>query len=493
MKIKALWILSIVLILMILSSCIPLVDVITLEQKNMTTGRVYYIKATYTQGFAPVSGAVLKFQYFDGSTWQDIRDAITGDTYFTTDSNGEAQISVLPIKSGTLKIRAVLQNDPDVYGEAQMSVSKTNWGILLFMIADNNLEDFAWEDYQETLNTNPDVFVISILDTTNYGDYIRVMDENGEWVNAPISSPGGGDINTGDPVWLSAALSFLYGVESNYKGLILWDHGSAWMYDSQVMSDDEPQPRIIGYDETSEDGLSIAEVREAIEDAFGSEKLDFLGMDACLMSSLEVAYELRNNARYFMASAFTEPGTGWDYSFLSYISSTTDPIMLGKLVIDGYFSSTDEQPLSLAMWDMSEIYNVAQAVSSLGFRLVDLMDDYLANRILGYLDYDVVHYGEGDYYSLVDIWDFAKAISNGESDPQLIQRANQVLSSLNSALIYGKMSPNLGSIGMSVFFPDSASDWNYFVDDLNTLLFYTDDAVSGWGYFLYNFLAELIY
>ncbi len=490
MKTWTLLVVSILTVVAFLSSCIPIGDMVTLEIPEMYTGRVYHVKATYTSGFSPVSGVRLKFQYYDGSSWRDLQDFLTGQEIFETDYNGEVEIAVFPVRSGTLKIKAVSIDNPEVYEEGQTSVSKATWGILLFMIADNNLEDFAWDDYNEAKNSNPEVFIVSILDTKSYGDYIRVLDENGDWVDAPLSHSG--DINTGDPSWLKSSLDFLRDLESQYKGLILWDHGSAWMYDSHVMSEND-QPRIIGIDETSGDGLSIAEVRQAIENSFGSQKIDLIGMDACLMSSLEIAYELRNNARYFLASAFSEPGSGWDYSFLEYISSSTDPVNLGMTIIDLYFSSTDVSPLSLALWDLSSIHDLASAVSNLGYRLVDVMnsDPDLIDRILDYYDYDVLHYGEDEYYLLVDIGDFAKALYNNEGDSQLRWRAQQTIYALESALVYGRMYPNLGSYGLSIFFPTTADGWNAFVSDLNVLSFYTYGDVPGLGYFLYNFLLNL--
>ena len=43
------------------------------------------------------------------------------------------------------------------------------------------------------------------------------------------------------------------------------------------------------------------------------QKFDLLGMDACLMSNIEVAYQVRNHVRYIVASEENEPADGWPY------------------------------------------------------------------------------------------------------------------------------------------------------------------------------------
>jgi len=137
----------------------------------------------------------------------------------------------------------------------------------------------------------------------------------------------------------------------------------------------------------SKDGLAIAEVRSALEEevmnSLRVDKLDFLGMDACLISSIEVAYELKRVSKYFLTSAFVEPGEGWDYKFLSEISNNTDPEDLGITIVNGYFeNNAGTENLSLVLWDMSYISNLASAISDLGSKLLNLLDYDLKNRIL---------------------------------------------------------------------------------------------------------------
>ncbi len=89
--------------------------------------------------------------------------------------------------------------------------------------------------------------------------------------------------------------------------------------------------------------LSTTDVREALtlvrEELMGGKRFEIVSFDACLMGMVEVMHELRNDARYGIGSAKTEPGDGWPYDkFLAPL--VADPTMdgegLGRIIVDEY-------------------------------------------------------------------------------------------------------------------------------------------------------------
>ncbi len=68
--------------------------------------------------------------------------------------------------------------------------------------------------------------------------------------------------------------------------------------------------------------------------------LDLLGFDACLMGLFEVAYQVRNGARYLVFSQANEPSSGWAYDwFLRAVGSgaaALDGEGLGRLACEAY-------------------------------------------------------------------------------------------------------------------------------------------------------------
>jgi hypothetical protein len=85
---------------------------------------------------------------------------------------------------------------------------------------------------------------------------------------------------------------------------------------------------------------ALKRVLKTIHHGILGKRLDILGMDACLMAMLEVAYQIKNHAKYLVAAENTEPGTGWSYSrFLVPLTSAPEKFNakeLAKKVVTAY-------------------------------------------------------------------------------------------------------------------------------------------------------------
>lgn len=85
-------------------------------------------------------------------------------------------------------------------------------------------------------------------------------------------------------------------------GLVYWSHGGGWM-------PQDASTRWIGYDKGRE--MNIDDFATALQSA---PHLDFLLFDCCFMQCVEVAYELRDYADYFIGSPTEIPGPGGPYT-----------------------------------------------------------------------------------------------------------------------------------------------------------------------------------
>ncbi len=106
--------------------------------------------------------------------------------------------------------------------------------------------------------------------------------------------------------------------------LVLWDHGGGSVDG-------------FGYDEWQdpENSLTIDEMVQALYTS--GMKFDFIGMDACIMSSIEVCYALYDYCDYCVLSEDFESALGWSYSgWMSALAENTsiDTISLAKILID---------------------------------------------------------------------------------------------------------------------------------------------------------------
>lgn len=111
--------------------------------------------------------------------------------------------------------------------------------------------------------------------------------------------------NMGDSKTLE---EFLYFCTKNYpadrQAVIFWNHGGGSVSD-------------IAFDELfNYDSLTLNELYDAFSNVMqGSQKpiFDLIGLDACLMSTIDTAYTLKDFGKYMVASQELEPGIGWDY------------------------------------------------------------------------------------------------------------------------------------------------------------------------------------
>lgn len=205
------------------------------------------------------------------------------------------------------------------------------WTVMVYM-AGNDLEAYAIEDFLEmaTVGSTTDVNIVVQMDRTDAYDnrYDNWTDTRRGLLQANETP----DLNWGTSIGevnMGAAASledFVAWSVDNYQAenyaLVLWGHGSGFS---------------VCYDDLTADSLSSQEVSMALAQA--AEPLDLVATDACLMGTLEFAYEIKNNASVFVASQEVEPGTGWNYApILQDLVQTPamDATKLGQSIVYHY-------------------------------------------------------------------------------------------------------------------------------------------------------------
>jgi hypothetical protein len=477
---------------------VPIVDqqkpyVILADHEEHTVGRISYIdvKVVDENGRpVPNVGVRMFYQAPSDGNWYPVVDELTGQSLFTTDENGIAKAAVLPnVQVVNQKFYAYVPDNPSSEADFTVTFKKPAWLFLVWMCADNDLERYAYDDLIEMQNTNPNVSVITLVDgNTILRDSIRVLDEFGQWQTFEYPYE---DFDSGDYTNLRFFVSFFKSVlqASNYA-LIIWDHGSAWIGDYKSTRSYSPQA--IAFDDTSRNWITTPELRRALEIAGG---VDLLGMDACLMGSIEVLYELKDVADYVVASSFTEPGTGWNYEFFKQITSTDNEGAVGRKIVDAYrvyYDGTfwESKGLSLAVYDMSKVAETASALNSLSLRLIGIMNPALRSIIHYFYPLMSQYLYNNDtserLNTLVDLHDFVVLAQDRISDGTARYWAGQVLTSLPDLVsyYYVKKTGETIQYPVSIFMPNSASLVYYYANHYNSLLFtnqlYWSNFLESW-------------
>lgn len=213
----------------------------------------------------------------------------------------------------SIKILSLLLSFAVLFVACDNEEDKTNYGsrtVLVYIAGENSLSSFANEDLNEMIQG-----MQSVDDSRNnlliYMDKIgsspklirlkRNKDAVVQEVITTYDTQNSVDVGVMKNI---IATAFSYYPADSY-GIVFWSHGDGWLpYEN-------PSTRWWGQDTgTGDRRMNIPDLYEALSAA---PHLDFILFDACYMQSVEVVYQLRNRADYFIGSPTEIPGPGAPY------------------------------------------------------------------------------------------------------------------------------------------------------------------------------------
>ncbi len=126
----------------------------------------------------------------------------------------------------------------------------------------------------------------------------------------------------------------------------------------ELLAQPTPSERAIAFDDGSGHSLDTIELGRAIAKAAQAlgRPLDLVGMNACQMSSAEVAYQLRGSAEVYVASQEDMPVQGWPYDdILPRVAAQPgmDAAALGTLVVERYLAYFQASQLPCQLYDLA--------------------------------------------------------------------------------------------------------------------------------------------
>ncbi len=254
--------------------------------------------------------------------------------------------------------------------------ARAEWTVLVYQVADNNLEWDGLKDLEEmaSVGSSDKVRIVAQSDRRQDAEVTEGVLGLPDWTTAKrlyvekgaLRELGDvGEVNSDDPKVLQEFIQWaVRAYPAQRYALVLWDHGGAF--------------KGFGGDETAGKG-SIMRLPALAGALKGSGvKFEFLGFDACLMASTEVALELMPYAKFLAVSEEVEPGPGWDYSgLLSALQQNPrmDGQALGKAVADSYlafykkYSPAEALYATFSVINLGEMSQVASALSGFSAEL----------------------------------------------------------------------------------------------------------------------------
>ena len=230
-------------------------------------------------------------------------------------------------------------------------------------------------------------------------------------------------------------------------GLIMWDHGGGSIAG-------------YGHDEKFADGtLSLLKLNYAFEkSAIKQKPFEFIGFDACLMASVEMAVVAAPYAKYFIASEELEPGDGWNYGFLAALngSPALDGAALGKVIVDtfmDFYGADYDGELSLSVVNLSNAGGVMAAAGALTAKCSDnlAVEKRASFNTLSRKRNNTKTFGEGsprdNECDMVDAGDMAEKLKD-----VFPSEAGAVSAALNRCVVYNRHNSDINLCGLSAYY-----------------------------------------
>jgi hypothetical protein len=259
-------------------------------------------------------------------------------------------------------------------------------------------------------------------------------------------------------------------------------------------------------DENPPDAMTLSGLKKVLEEVQNPEKLgltlDILGMDCCLMSMVEICYELRGLAKVIVASQSMTPNPGWPYQAIleAMGDGDIDERTLAERIVNLYVNSYVEHAVNsglstdLAALDVDASTELAESLKILGGALRDSLSQTAVKNALILAHWEAQSYN-GELF--IDLCDFCELLET---------RLDEVEPATNDGTAFGAIREGCALVkaaieklvlaacfcgidyqysnGVSVYFP-----WSIIFEDYNNLAF-AKDTGADWFKFLTDYTEK---
>ena len=378
------------------------------------------------------------------------------------------------------------------------AAAKKAWTVMIYMAGDNDLNSFCWKDLAElkSVGSSDALNIVVQIDTmrakltrryyvtkkqTRQKDVVMTLEET----------------DTGDPKVASAFFEWAirkYPAERYLVGF--WNHGSG-IDETDVYARSRARgipvsrgkarvvashpvrralfsttrrqilgrrTRAIAYDDSAKDFLDNKELAKVLANTAvaAGHPVDLLGLDACLMAMVELAYEMRDNAGAIVGSQQLEPGDGWPYDKVVGAIAANPAITARELasrIVREYVASYTDDSVTQSAVDTASVATLARSVSELAAALIAGLDDANLYRAI---DRSVKAAQRFDTKDFVDLGSLAALLARNAPGTPVAEAATRVLADVRSSALViaqGKKGKDVKDAeGVSIYMPQLEPD-----------------------------------
>jgi len=334
--------------------------------------------------------------------------------------------------------------------------SISSYLVIIYQAGDNDLHKDLLKDLNEIeeVGSTDKVTIVSISDQGNYGTQwkgakvlLLEKDNDPDKVNSKVLE-NLGQVNMADPSFMAKKISSIvksFPAENIF--LIISDHGQGWQ---GAVVDTTPVLRT----------MNLRQIKTALETITKEtgRKIDILGWDACLMGMAEIGYELRNFAKYMIASEQTIGADGWHYkrifsnplkNIIRAMEQSKDfrihPENFAKLIVEQ--ASGQESIRTLSAVDLSKAEELAKSIDDLAETILKYPQDFPTIK-------DLFRQTQKFYMGYRDLGHFLILLTSSNINSEIKEKAQQTFKILQEYVIasyHNSDYPN--SYGVSIEMP----------------------------------------
>lgn len=320
--------------------------------------------------------------------------------------------------------------------------------VLIYMVANNNLASNATNNINALMDgyiPTEDNLLVYLHSTNGNPSLMRIYkkEDGAAAVDTVYRFPA---MNSADPESLKNVMKVCQTMfPAQEYGLVLWSHGTGWLPKGYY-----GKTRSFGQDGGNE--MDIIDLASALP-----HKVDFIIFDACLMSGIEVAYQLKDSVDYIIASPTETLSYGFPYyDIMEHIfRSPMELENVAKDYFDFYNSmSGSNRSATISVIKTSELENVAAKAKAIFEKYGN--NGNFSSKLIDTTQ--VQKYYRGNKHWFYDI--------NGLMQQLAGEDAKEFTNALNKAVIYKAATPEFLGIkinsekfsGISIYIPSPKAD-----------------------------------
>ena len=393
---------------------------------------------------------------------------------------------------------------------AGRDAARKRWTVLVYLAGDNNLDSAGVVDLGEMkeAGSSAEVDVVAQFDRSGAARKTRRYHLRKGTTLAQDRVAELGETDSGDPAVLQDFLLWgVAGYPADRYLVVLWNHGAGWddtdvyravrrgtgrgiRYKRRPLAGTATRARALRlsdvhrvatrmrravfstgiakavttrgilYDDSARDfldNLELERVLAKVKSKLGR-RIDVLGLDACLMSMVEVAYQVRGAVGVQVGSEELEPADGWPYAaILKKLAASPSMTAreLAKTIVDAYLASyRASDVVTQSALDLARCDDLARAIDDLARALRAGCADPETLLAIVRARRSTQHYDTKDYVDLAHLAARLKAPGTGAA---IADACDIVLGAVEGAVIASgsKGAAVADSNGLSIYFPET--------------------------------------